>query len=325
MAALLEHLQSRPRALHQGEPGGHLSGRDGRHVQALHGGAGRRAGQLGVALAYGFEHPATLQHIAHCIRPGGLAVDGHQGHALLTLGNHAQQLHTLGRIGGRRRDAFGRGRAAQSGHYGRRVQPSRLGLGGGLSRTAARIPQAQAPKGRTQADQQPNKKTHASLPSICNHLGIMMDAMTTYVISRLRPARRLARGFTLIELMVVLVIIGVLAALIVPNVLNRADDARVTAARTDIANLQQALKLYKLDNQRYPSPEQGLQALVTRPATEPVPANWRATLDKLPGDPWGRPYQYLNPGLKGEVDVMSLGADGKTGGEGNNADIGSWQ
>ena len=153
----------------------------------------------------------------------------------------------------------------------------------------------------------------------------MMDAMTTFAFSKLRPARHFERGFTLIELMVVLVIIGVLAALIVPNVLNRADDARVTAARTDIANLQQALKLYKLDNQRYPSPEQGLQALVTRPATEPVPANWRATLDKLPGDPWGRPYQYLNPGLKGEVDVMSLGADGKTGGEGNNADIGSWQ
>jgi general secretion pathway protein G len=125
--------------------------------------------------------------------------------------------------------------------------------------------------------------------------------------------------------MVVLVIIGVLAALIVPNVLDRADDARVTAARTDIANLQQALKLYKLDNQRYPSAEQGLQALVSRPSTEPAPANWRATLDKLPADPWGRPYQYLNPGLKGEVDVLSLGADGKPGGDGKNADIGSWQ
>jgi general secretion pathway protein G len=133
------------------------------------------------------------------------------------------------------------------------------------------------------------------------------------------------RGFTLIELMVVLVIIGVLAALIVPNVLDRADDARVTAARTDIANLQQALKLYKLDNQRYPTGEQGLQALVSRPSAGPLPTNWRATLDKLPNDPWGRPYQYLNPGLKGEVDVMSLGADGQTGGEGKNADIGSWQ
>jgi general secretion pathway protein G len=133
------------------------------------------------------------------------------------------------------------------------------------------------------------------------------------------------RGFTLIELMVVLVIIGVLAALIVPNVLDRADDARVTAARTDIANLQQALKLYKLDNQRFPTAEQGLQALVSRPNAAPLPPNWRATLDKLPSDPWGRPYQYLNPGLKGEIDVMSLGADGQPGGEGKNADIGSWQ
>ncbi len=132
-------------------------------------------------------------------------------------------------------------------------------------------------------------------------------------------------GFTLIELMVVLVIIGVLAALIVPNVLDRADDARITAARTDIANLQQALKLYKLDHQRYPSAEQGLQALVSRPSAEPVPPNWRAALDKLPNDPWGRPYQYLNPGIKGEVDVMSLGADGQPGGQGKNADIGSWQ
>jgi general secretion pathway protein G len=138
------------------------------------------------------------------------------------------------------------------------------------------------------------------------------------------PGRK-QRGFTLIELMVVLVIIGVLAALIVPNVLDRADDARVTAARTDIANINQALKLYKIDNQSYPSAEQGLQALVSRPSTGPQPPNWRATLDKLPKDPWGRPYQYLNPGLKGEVDVLSLGADGQPGGEGKNADIGSWQ
>ena len=133
------------------------------------------------------------------------------------------------------------------------------------------------------------------------------------------------RGFTLIELMVVLAIIGILAALVVPNVLNRADDARVTAARTDVGNLVQALKLYKLDNQRFPTTEQGLQALVTKPTAEPVPTNWKSYLDKLPTDPWGRPYQYLNPGLKGEVDVMSWGADGQSGGEGVNADIGSWQ
>ena len=139
------------------------------------------------------------------------------------------------------------------------------------------------------------------------------------------PPSMRQRGFTLIELMVVLVIIGVLAALIVPNVLDRADDARVTAAKTDVSNLSQALKLYKLDNQRYPSSEQGLQSLIAKPTTNPVPMNWKPYLEKLPNDPWGRAYQYLNPGVKGEIDVMSFGADGQPGGEGKNADIGSWQ
>ncbi|WP_029000547.1 type II secretion system major pseudopilin GspG [Azohydromonas australica] len=142
-------------------------------------------------------------------------------------------------------------------------------------------------------------------------------------VSSSKPRRE--RGFTLIELMVVLVIIGVLAALIVPNVLNRADDARVTAARTDVNNLMQALKLYKLDNLRYPEASQGLEALVRKPTTGTVPPNWRAYVEKLPNDPWGRPYQYVNPGVKGEVDVFSFGADGQPGGEGNNADVGSWQ
>ena len=136
---------------------------------------------------------------------------------------------------------------------------------------------------------------------------------------------RRSRGFTLIELMVVLVIIGVLAALIVPNMLDRADDARVTAARTDVNNLMQALKLYKLDNLRYPSSEQGLQALVAKPTVGVIPPNWRPYLDKLPSDPWGHPYQFANPGLKGEIDVYSFGADGVVGGEKTNADIGSWQ
>ena len=140
-----------------------------------------------------------------------------------------------------------------------------------------------------------------------------------------RARRRLSAGFTLIELMVVLVIIGVLAALIVPNVLDRADDARSTAARTDVTNVMQALKLYRLDNQRYPTAEQGLQALVVKPTAGPVPGNWKPYLEKLPNDPWGRPYQYLNPGIKGEIDVMSFGADGQSGGEGKDADIGSWQ
>ena len=144
-----------------------------------------------------------------------------------------------------------------------------------------------------------------------------------HTLSRLRRVAQ--AGFTLIELMVVLVIIGVLAALIVPNVLDRAEDARVTAARTDVNNLMQALKLYKLDNQRFPTTEQGLQALVAKPTTGPIPPNWKPYVEKLPEDPWHHAYQYLNPGVKGEIDVMSFGADGQAGGEGKNADIGSWQ
>lgn len=140
-----------------------------------------------------------------------------------------------------------------------------------------------------------------------------------------RTKLRRFRGFTLIELMVVLVIIGVLAALIVPNVLERADDARVTAGRTDVNNLMQALKLYRLDNQRYPTAEQGLQSLVAKPTVGPIPTNWKPYLDKLPNDPWGHSYQYAYPGLKGEIDVYSFGADGVIGGEGKNAEIGSWQ
>jgi general secretion pathway protein G len=139
------------------------------------------------------------------------------------------------------------------------------------------------------------------------------------------PSPRFRSGFTLIELMVVLVIIGVLAALIVPNVLGRADDARVTAARTDVNNLMQSLKLYRLDNQRYPTSEQGLQALIAKPTSGPIPPNWKPYLEKLPKDPWGGTYQYANPGVKGEIDVFSFGADGQAGGEGNNADVGSWQ
>ena len=148
--------------------------------------------------------------------------------------------------------------------------------------------------------------------------------MNRFAFASLR--HRAGRGFTLIELMVVLVILGILAALIVPNVLSRTDDARAAAARTDINAIMQGLKLYRLDNQRYPSAEQGLQALVIRPAAPPAPINWKGPyLEKLPNDPWGSPYQYLNPGVKAEVDVMSFGADGKSGGEGKDADIGSWQ
>ena len=144
-------------------------------------------------------------------------------------------------------------------------------------------------------------------------------------MERLATSRRnRARGFTLIEIMVVIVILGVLAALIVPRVMNRPDEARVVAARQDIAAIMQALKLYRLDNQRYPTTEQGLQALVTQPSAGPPAPNWKAYLDKTPMDPWGKPYQYLNPGIKGEIDVFSLGADGQPGGTGVDADIGSW-
>jgi len=134
------------------------------------------------------------------------------------------------------------------------------------------------------------------------------------------------RGFTLIELMVVVVIIGILAALVVPKLISRTDDARVMAARADISTLMSALKLYKLDNQRYPTTEQGLQALIVKPTTGPATDGWKTGgyIDKLPKDPWGNPYQYLSPGIKGEIDIFSYGANGQPGGEGKNATIGSW-
>ncbi|NMG64160.1 type II secretion system major pseudopilin GspG [Azoarcus indigens] len=135
---------------------------------------------------------------------------------------------------------------------------------------------------------------------------------------------RSARGFTLIEIMVVLVIMGVLAALVVPSLMERPDQARATAARQDVAAIMQALKLYRLDNGAYPSGTQGLRALVEKPASGKVPGNWRPYLERLPNDPWGKAYQYLNPGTNGEIDVFSLGADGEPGGEKANADIGSW-
>jgi general secretion pathway protein G len=142
-----------------------------------------------------------------------------------------------------------------------------------------------------------------------------------HTTSRARDA-----GFTLIELMVVVAILGILAALIVPKIMSRPDEARVVAARQDISTLAQALKLYRLDNKRYPTTEQGLQALAVKPTLAPIPDNWKGGgyVEKLPLDPWGKPYQYLNPGLHGEIDIFSYGADGAPGGDGVDADVGNW-
>lgn len=149
-------------------------------------------------------------------------------------------------------------------------------------------------------------------------------------VSTFHPPRRLSatlqRGFTLIEIMVVVVIMGVLAALVVPKLMGRTDEARIVAAKQDISTIMQALKLYRLDNQRYPTTEQGLAALTTRPTSGPAANGWKTGgyLDKVPKDPWGGAYQLLSPGIKSEIDIFSLGADGQPGGAGNDADIGSW-
>jgi general secretion pathway protein G len=133
-------------------------------------------------------------------------------------------------------------------------------------------------------------------------------------------------GFSLLELMVVVVIMSILALVIMPRVINRPDQARVSRAISDLAVLQSAVNLYKLDNFRYPTTEQGLQALIKAPSAEPLAQNWAQNgyIDRLPKDPWGAEYQYLRPGVHGEFDVFTLGADGVSGGEGLDADIGSW-
>jgi general secretion pathway protein G len=134
-------------------------------------------------------------------------------------------------------------------------------------------------------------------------------------------------GFTLIEVMVVIAIIGIMASLIVPKIMSKPDEARVIAAKQDISTLVQALKLYRLDIGRYPTTQQGLQSLVEKPVVEPVPQNWKTGgyLDRLPKDPWGNAYQYTNPGVRSEIDVFSFGADNKPGGTGFDADLGNGQ
>ena len=156
-----------------------------------------------------------------------------------------------------------------------------------------------------------------------------MVSDTNLLGARPAPGRPRVRavGFTLIEVLVVVVILGILAAIIVPRVMDRPDETRRVAARADIQGISQALKLYRLDNGFYPSTDQGLLALVQKPTTNPVPGNWKqgGYVERLPKDPWGGDYQYLNPGVKGEIDVFSFGADRARGGEGNNADIGNWE
>jgi general secretion pathway protein G len=140
------------------------------------------------------------------------------------------------------------------------------------------------------------------------------------------PAREGQRGFTLIEIMVVVIIIGLLAAVIVPSVINKVDEARVSKAKADIQSLETALTMYRLDNSKYPTTDQGLQALVVQP-TDPSIRHWRqgGYLQRVSKDPWGADYQYVFPGTHGrEYDLYTLGADGQPGGDGPNADIGNW-
>ncbi|MEO6153957.1 MAG: type II secretion system major pseudopilin GspG [Croceibacterium sp.] len=132
------------------------------------------------------------------------------------------------------------------------------------------------------------------------------------------------QGLTLIEMIVVLAIIALVAALIVPNVIGRPDQARVTVAKTDLRTISSALKMYRLDNGDYPSTQQGLAALAVRPTAAPAPPNWSPSgyLEQVPTDPWGRPYNYLSPGKSGQgFDIVSLGKDGKPGGDGVDADV----
>ena len=136
--------------------------------------------------------------------------------------------------------------------------------------------------------------------------------------------KELQRGFSLIEIMVVVVILGILAALVVPKIMNRPDEARKVKAKQDVMAIQNALELYKLDNGFYPSTEQGLNALVTKPTTSPTPQNWTHYIQSLPKDPWGNPYNYLNPGRHGDVDVYTNGPKGQTEGEDSNEEIGTW-
>lgn len=132
------------------------------------------------------------------------------------------------------------------------------------------------------------------------------------------------RGFSLIEIMVVVVILGILASIVVPNIIRRPDEARIVKAKQDVLAIENALDLYRLDNGVYPTTDQGLIALVEKPTSSPIPGNWKPYLKSLPKDPWGRDYLYLNPGQHGDIDVFTLGADGQPGGKDVDAEIGNW-
>lgn len=152
----------------------------------------------------------------------------------------------------------------------------------------------------------------------------MKEAKKTMI----KPSVTMTRqaGFSLIEIMVVVIIIGLLASIVAPAVLERADEARLQKVQADFKSIQTALKLYRIDNFVYPSSEQGLEALVTKPSMSPVPRNWKSPgyIETLQEDPWNRPYLYLSPGEAHEYDIYTLGADGVSGGEGANADISVW-
>ena len=149
-------------------------------------------------------------------------------------------------------------------------------------------------------------------------------ANTILPVKTVMQTRKPQSGFTLIEVMVVVVILGILASVFIPKIMDKPDEARIVKAKQDIRTLESTLEMYRLDNYVYPTTDQGLQALVQKPSSNPEPSHWKQYLDRLPMDPWGRPYQYLNPGSHGAVDIWTNGADGQPGGDGVNADIGNW-